>query len=285
MKVDKPDFQGWCALSSYLYAYKTKISIQKYHLRSSSLILISFCTLFTALGLFFTIFATSIYAQIEITPGENILPPKFNGTKSEDAEPKPQVLNSTLLSDRIVGEVLNNFTYPIEDVRLVASIYDKNGLIAATGTTYTSEYWIKPGSRSGFDIHLDKQLPSNSKYTLTTSIEKSEKDKPDALQLSVGRNSKGSNYFIVMGEVINQGQDNANSVKVSGIFYDKNHKVIDADYTYTNPDIIGPNKKAPFELSFYTTNPDKIKSIGINAQSDEYSLVTDSTQNQTNSTS
>jgi hypothetical protein len=235
------------------------------------------CTLFAVLGLFFTMFASSISAQIEITPDQNILPPKFNGTKSEAAEPKPQILNSTLLTDRIVGEVLNNFTYPIEDVRLVTSVYDKNGLIAATGTSYTSEYWIKPGSRSGFDIHLDKQLPSHSKYTLTTSIEKSEKDKPDALQLSVGSNSKGSNFFKVLGEVINQGQDNANSVKVSGIFYDKNHKVIDADYRYTNPDIISSNKKAPFELSFYTANPDKIKSIAINAQSDEYSLITNST--------
>jgi hypothetical protein len=226
---------------------------------------------------------SSIYAQIEIPAGKNISSPKFNGTISEDAGPNPKILNSALRSDTIVGEVLNNFTYPIEDVRLTASVYDKNDVIAATGTSYTSEYWIKPGSRSGFDIHLDKELPSNSKYTLTTSIEKSKKDKPEALQMSVGRNSKGSNNFKVLGEVINQGQDSANSVKVSGIFYDKNHKVVDADYTYTNPDLISPNKKAPFELSFYTPNPDKIKSIAINAQSDEYSLITNSTQNKTNS--
>jgi hypothetical protein len=180
-----------------------------------------------------------------------------------------------------VGEVLNNFTHPIDDVRITASVYDKNDVIAATGDSYTSEYWIKPGSRSGFDIHLDAKLPSNSKYTLTTSLEKSEEDKPADLQLSVGRNSKDSNNFRVLGEVINQGQDNANSVKVSGIFYDKDHKVVDVDYTYTNPDIIGPNKKAPFELSFYTDNAQKIKSVAMNAQSDEYCLKTNSTQNKT----
>jgi hypothetical protein len=162
-------------------------------------------------------------------------------------------------------------------------VYDKNGVIAATGNSYTSEYWINRGSRSGFDIYLDEKLPNNSKYTLTTSLKKSEEKKPEALQLSIGKNSKDSNSFKVLGEVINQGEDNANSVKVSGIFYDEDHEVVDVEYTYTNPDIIGPNKKAPFELSFYTDNPEKIKSTGINVQSDEYSLITNSTQNKTNS--
>jgi len=245
--ADTPDSRDWYTLS--LYTGKTRTSMQNYNLPSSPLILISYCTLFAVLGFFFTMSTSSIYAQIEITTGENISSPKFNGTISEDAEPKPDILYSALHSDTIVG----------------------------------GEYWIKQGSRSGFDIYLDEKLPSNSKYTLTTSLEKSENDKPEALQLSVGGNSKGSNNFKLLGEVLNQGQDDANSVKVSGIFYDKNHKVLDVDYTYTNPDIISPNKKAPFELSFYTDNPGKIKSIAINAQSNEYSLITNGTQNNTKS--
>jgi hypothetical protein len=52
-------------------------------------------------------------------------------------------------------------------------------------------------------------------------FEKSEDDKPAALLLIVDTNSKASGSFKVLGEVINQGQDDANSVKVSGIFYDK----------------------------------------------------------------
>jgi len=281
--ADTPDSRDWYTLSRHLYTGKTRSSMQNYTLPSSALILISYCILFAVLGFFFTMSTSSIYAQIEITTGENFSSPKFNGTVSEDAEPKPDILYSALHSDTIVGEVLNNFTYPIEAVRITASVYDKNGVIAATGDSYTSEYWIKPGSRSGFDIYLDEKLPNNSKYTLTISLEKSENDKPEALQLSVGGNSKGSNNFKLLGEVLNQGQDDANSVKVSGIFYDKNHKVLDVDYTYTNPDIISPNKKAPFELSFYTDNPEKIKSIAINAQSNEYSLITNGTQNNTKS--
>jgi len=275
--------QDYEAFSHQSYRIKTKAYMQNFAM-SSLLMAIFFCTLFAALGLFFSsISMNSTYAQIEVTTDGNISSPIFNRTVSEDAEPRPDILYSALNSDTIVGEVLNNFTNPIESVRITASVYDKNGVIAATGDTYANDYQIKPASRSGFDIFLDEKLPSNSKYTLTVSFEKSEDDKPAALLLSVGTNSEGSGSFKVLGEVINQGQDDANSVKVSGIFYDKNHKVLDVDYTYTNPDIISPNKKAPFELSFYTDNPEKIKSIAVNAQSNEYSLITNGTQNNTKS--
>jgi hypothetical protein len=262
----------------------TRITLQNYTIGSSLLILIFFCTLFVALGLFFSFISmNSTYAQIEVTADENISSPIFNRTVSEGAEPRPDIFYSALLSDTIVGEVLNNFTYPIELVHITASVYDKNGLIVATGEYNANDYQIKPGSRSGFHVFLDEKLPSNSKYTLTTSFEKSKDDKPAALLLSVETNSKGPGSYKVLGEVINQGADDANSVKVSGIFYDKDHKVVDVDYTYTNPDIISPNKKAPFELSFYTDNSKKIKSVAINAQSDEYSLITNNTQNKTKS--
>lgn len=248
----------------------------------SSLMFISCCTLAAVLGLISSYMSVnSSYAQIEVTAGRNISSTIFNRTVSEDAEPRPDILYSALHSDTIVGEVLNNFTYPIDLVHIIASVYDKNGAIVTTGEYNANDYQIKPGMRSGFHIFLDEKLPSNSKYTLTTSFEKSEGNKPAALLLSVDTNSEGPGSYKVLGEVINQGPDDANSVKVSGIFYDRDHKVVDVDYTYTKPDIISPNKKAPFDLSFYTDNSKKIKSVAINAQSDEYSLITNTNQNQT----
>ena len=260
--------------------------MQNFAFHSSLLMFISYCSLAAVLGLISSFMSiNSTYAQIEIPTDKNITSPNFNGTVGEDTEPKPDILYSALKSDTIVGEVLNNFTYPIESVLITASVYDKNGVIAATGDTYTSDYQLKPGMKSGFDIYLDERLPGNSKYTLTTRFEKSNEDKSEGLQLSVGKNSKDSKSFKIVGEVLNQGQVSANSVRISGIFYDKDHKVLDVDYTYTNPDIISPNKKAPFELSFYTDNPEKIKSIAINAQSKEYSLITKNSQNETKSAS
>lgn len=224
-------------------------------------------------------FLTKLHAQIEITTDKVLEFPIFNDTQSEQSLLAPKILYSALNNDTLVGEVLNNFSYPIELVRITATVYDKNGIITATGEKYVNDYVLKPGSRSGFSIFLDEPLPGSSKYTLMTSFEKSDDDKPETLLLSIGKNYKHSNSFRVLGEVINHGQNAANAVKVSGIFYDNEHKVIDTDYTYTNPDIISPNKKAPFEFSFYVNNPERIKSMAFNVQSDEYSLITNTTQN------
>jgi hypothetical protein len=239
------------------------------------------CLSMAIAGFLFSLITSTANAQIEVTVDENMSTPTFNDTLSEDAEPRPNILYSALKKDTIVGEVLNNFSYPIELVRITATVYDKNGVIVATGDKYVNDYLIKPGSRSGFDIFLDETLPSKSKYALTTSFEKSEDDKLEALQLSVGKNSKTTNTFRVLGEVMNQGKNDANAVKVSAIFYDEKHKVTDTDYVFTNPDTISPNKKAPFEFSFYVDNPEKIKSMAFNVQSDEYSLITDNGQNNT----
>jgi hypothetical protein len=239
------------------------------------------CLSMAIAGFLFSLIASTANAQIEVTVDENMSTPTFNDTLSEDAEPRPNILYSALNKDTIVGEVLNNFSYPIELVRITATVYDKNGVIVATGDKYVNDYLIKPGNRSGFDIFLDETLSSKSKYALTTSFQKSEDDKPEALQLSVGKNSKTTNTFRVLGEVMNQGKNDANAVKVSAIFYDEKHRVIDTDYVFTNPDIISPNKKAPFEFSFYVDNPEKIKSMAFNVQSDEYSLITDNGQNNT----
>lgn len=226
-------------------------------------------------------FLSKVHGQIEIRTDKVLEFPIFNETQSEHPLLAPKILYSALNNDTIIGEVINNFSYPIELVRITATVYDKNGIITATGEKYVNDYLLRPGVRSGFDIYLNEPLPGSSKYVLTPSFEKSDDNKPEALLLSIGKNYKHPNSFRVLGEVINHGQNAANAVKVSGIFYDNQHKVIDADYVYTNPDIINSNKKAPFEFSFYVNNPERIESMAFNVQSDEYSLITNITQNKT----
>ena len=222
-----------------------------------------------------------IFAQIEISTDEKITSPIFNQSQNQGTQPSLNVLYSALEKDTIVGEVLNNLSYPIEQVRITATVYDKDNVILATGDKYVNDYLLLPGTKSGFDIFLDETLPSKSNYILTSSFEKSDDNKTEVLQLSVGENFKTSNSFRVLGEVMNQGKNDANAVKVSAIFYDEKHKVRDTDYVFTNPDIISPNKKAPFEFSFYVDNPEKIKTMAFNVQSDEYSLMIDKGQNNT----
>ena len=226
------------------------------------------------------------WAQMEVTTDTESSVPVFNETFSESDEPKPVISNSKLFtnsfSSSIVGEVLNNFTYPIESVQVSASVYDKNNIIIATDSSYTSDDQIKPGEKSGFDIYLGDKVPKSSKYVLETNFEESEDTKEPYLKLNVGKKSKDSFSFKIVGEVTNLGLDDANSVKVSGIFYDKSHNVVATDYAYTEVDPIPPGRKAPFELST-TDNVDKINSIGLNVQSSDYSLISNNGENRTNS--
>jgi hypothetical protein len=266
------------SIDTYISKYLVKNS--QITTRLSSALCLSLATVWAFL---FCLISSTAIAQIEVPVDGNISSPVFNNTLSEDAHPSPDISYSALNKDTIVGEVLNNFSYSIEQVRITATVYDKDGVIVATGDKYVNDYLMQPGSKSGFDIFLDETLPNKSKYTLTTSYEKSNDIKPEALKLSVGKNYKTSSSFRVLGEVMNQGNSSANAVKVSAIFYDEGHKVIDTDYVYTNPDTITPNKKAPFEFSFHVNNPEKIKYMAFNVQSDEYSLMVNNHQNNTSS--
>jgi hypothetical protein len=144
-------------------------------------------------------YVSKLHAQIEITTDKVLEFSIFNETQTEQPPLTPKILYSALNNDTIVGEVLNNFSYPIELVRITAIVYDKNGIITATGDKYVNDYLLKAGSRSGFSIFLDEPLPGSSKYILTASFDKSDDIKPEALLLSIGKNYKQSNSFRVLG--------------------------------------------------------------------------------------
>lgn len=92
-----------------------KILDNSRNVKSYFIALIFLCGLVAILELTISnTFFNPIHAQIEITTDENITPPIFNETKSEDSQSRPDILYSALNKDTVVGEVLNNFSYPIE---------------------------------------------------------------------------------------------------------------------------------------------------------------------------
>jgi len=52
-----------------------------------------------------------------------------NQTQAEQPAFAPKILYSALINDTIVGEVLNNFSYPIELVRITVIHWIQFGLI------------------------------------------------------------------------------------------------------------------------------------------------------------
>lgn len=177
------------------------------------------------------------------------------------------------LSSKIFGEVLNNFTYPIEFVRIFAQVNDSNGKTIDIKHTNTYGSYLKPGQRAGFWLLFENPIPEQSNYTLTSEFKKSERILPEKLQLQV------NNFVIpslITGNITNLGNVTATNVEISAIFYDWNHIVVDTNSDYVNiEEGILPGEQANFDLTpiINSQNSDRITSYALNVQSSEYSMV------------
>lgn len=69
-------------------------------------------------------------------------------------------------------------------------------------------------------------------------------------------------YSCVVGEIQNIGNNNLEFVNIVATFYDKDNRVLDSPFTYTEIDLLEPGQKSPF----------KIVSLEENLQVDHYKL-------------
>jgi hypothetical protein len=220
-------------------------------------------------------------AQIELEIENRIN--DANSISTNTTQPHLAIMNSAIYNDiaeqsHIFGEVLNNFTYPISSVRVYAAVYDGSGNVTATNYAYTQDYYMKPGQKSGFWILIEKNIPESSKYILTSTFESNSRVKPELLKLEPTLISKDP--VEIVGTVVNLGTEVATSVGVTGIFYDENHIVVDSEVDYVNIGYdIQPGQKGSFSLKpiMNLQNAHKIKSVALNVESMEYSMLPNST--------
>jgi len=234
--------------------------------------------------------AQSINAQIEVTPGmgnnldngnQNNQTQSGSNTSTNQSQANlviPSSWRSTYRDSigdlHIVGQVQNNFTFPIEFVQITGTVYDSSHQLVSTSDTYTNVDQLGPGEKSGFDILLTNVPSDASNYAASASYQQASTSKPAALSISVGRSNVDIiNSYHLLGEVTNQGNSTATFVKVSAVLFDANHKIIDAVDTFTSPSTLQPGQLAPFDLQSLSPNARQIKFASINAQSNEYSLI------------
>jgi hypothetical protein len=60
--------------------------------------------------------------------------------------------------------------------------------------------------------------------------------------------------YHIVGEVQNNGSEQAKFVEVSATLYDSNNKVIGTGSSFTKPENIDPGQKAPFEITVGTND-------------------------------
>ena len=189
--------------------------------------------------------------------------------------PHIQIPHSThyehILFSSIIGEVVNNYSHPIESPRILATFYDSNGDVIDTKHEYAQDNYLKPGQHSGFIMSL---VPSNAKFVLTTIFKNSTINKPPELELNV--TTTNTNPMQILGTVTNMGKNLTSNVEVIGIFYDKDRNVVDIQKsTLNNGSILFPNEKDAFRL-----HPDNnvlsagnITTYTLGVQSSDYSMM------------
>ena len=181
--------------------------------------------------------------------------------------------HTNLLSSEIIGEVANNFTFSVESVQVLVTIFDSRGNVIETKHGFPQDSYLKPGQISGFSVYLGNSLSPSANYVLTSIFKKSNLEKPVVLKLNV--TSTSLNPVRIMGTVTNLGNKSTENVEASGIFYDGNHTVIDvATGSANNRTTLMPGENASFILPYTNwENWDKIKSYTLSVQSPDYFMA------------
>ena len=162
----------------------------------------------------------------------------------------------------VVGEVRNNLSSNIENVKIVATFYDSGNTVIGTDYTFTHIDILKPNQKSPFELssYPDEITPSRYELTVDRYHLTSDQSFEGLAILSNTPSVYGSSgYHKIVGEVKNNGAEQAESVKVICTYYDSAGTVIGTYRTYVDtgsPDRwarsdIDAGGKAPFELIYW----------------------------------
>jgi hypothetical protein len=195
----------------------------------------------------------------------------------------------------ITGEVQNNFGFPVQSVQVTATLYGSQKNVIDRKSAYTYIDQLKSGGgRSGFNIIVPANVTKNSTgYSLSaTSYTKSSaaaaaapplSPKPAFLNLNINKGTKDLNgNYHLLGNVTNKGNNTATHVRVSTVFFNGTNKIIDAQGGFTTPMNLQSGQTAPFNFTVLSPNLNEIKTVAVNTQSQEYSMMVNNNNNNNN---
>jgi len=163
---------------------------------------------------------------------------------SAEAASAIQIITTRSYTDSIgylhvVGDLRNNSTSWREFVRISGRFYNSNGVLLKTDFTYTWLDKVAPnGGRASFDL-LTKKPSGFHHYALSTSSYTTTSARVRNLTITKGKpytDSIGYRHYI--GEVHNGNTFKIEFTMVIVTLFDSAGKIINTDFTYTDPDVI-----------------------------------------------
>ena len=175
----------------------------------------------------------------------------------------------------IVGEIENNTSAPLNQIKISALLIDGDGNEIKKIVGETVSNVVMPETKGAFDILIknvkgesinDYEL--NLDYTLAAP-------KNQVIEISSTVLTKDiHNNTVITGILENKGELTANMIRVVATLYDRDGNVVTVSETYTKPDFLRAGDNSNFIIPFH----EKSQSIhaveySITAESDEYVAV------------
>ena len=175
----------------------------------------------------------------------------------------------------IVGEIKNNTSMPLNQIKISAILLDNNGNEVKSVVGETVSNTIMPEMKGAFDI-LIKNVSSESidDYELNLDYRMAE-PKNQVIEISSTTLTKDtSNNTVITGMLENKGDITANMIRVVATLYDRDGNVVTVSESYTKPDFLRAGDNSNFIIPIH----EKSQSIhavdySISAESDEYVVV------------
>ena len=159
-----------------------------------------------------------------------------------------------LLFAIITGLAIAKTVINFPDVKSTDWFYnDVNNMVDWGAIQGNTDGTFKPGNNvnraelaamwNRYNTYLKTQFVP--KTTVFPTVEKDSLGKLEILSHSL----KQETYWEINGEVQNNSASKKDFVKISATFYDKNDKVVDSAFSYTNPSSLEAGQKAPFKIT------------------------------------
>ena len=172
----------------------------------------------------------------------------------------------------IVGEVLNDSDKPLNQVKILATLYSDDSVLHQTNSETLTNV-IMPGMKGVFDIIITENIDGVNRYVLDLDY-KITNPKSQAIEIT----SSELRYIqfdniIIKGTVANNGDITANMVKVIGTLYDKEGNVVAVSQIRMEPDYIRANDESFFLITVPDGAQTDIVDYSLIAESEEYTAV------------
>jgi hypothetical protein len=151
---------------------------------------------------------------------------------------------------RLIGEVHNDLSGNVDQIRVSVTFYDDAGKVLETATASSLLDLLTPGQRSPF-VFVWEQPGDWKRYSLRATARLTTERPTEGLTLvhSYARLDENGLYHVV-GTIKNDGLTTAYYVRVVVSLYDSFGKISNAGFAYATPSRVPPGRTASFDAVF-----------------------------------